>query len=586
MRVLSVSLDAFPRVLSDTKQATLLSLSDDLRTLLSGMRDFNQNRRHVRRLWASVGRLLRFAEESAKGNSELPSQTNGRSRSQGEVLTEVMGATDYSVRAGESSTYRGIDVVTDHIVTKVGGATGELRRHLRLLRLADAAILIGTVLWGCWLIGSQQQVAGALPALNYLTMSVIVTAGWLIALHLQEVYNPRITGNGLDEFSRVVKATVGFAAMATVLCFLLHVFLSRAFLGFTFAVGLGALLASHVVSHVLIRRAWRRGQMIGRVLAVGTADDVRHLMMELGRGQTGYEVVGAIVPNDFGRSGLDVPVIDDIDQVHSASQLLRAQHVFILDGAGSVSDLRRISWALEGTDASLAVVPRFTDVAGSRVTTRAVAGLPLLELALPRFTGGQAVAKRAVDIVLASLVVLLSAPLWMAVAAAVKFGDGGPAFFSQSRVGLRGREFKCLKFRTMTVGAAAPMSAEEWQAQGNRGIYKVRGDSRVTRVGAVLRRYSIDELPQIFNVLKGDMSLVGPRPQQPVEVAQYKEGMERRLLVRPGMTGLWQVSGRADLSVDDSRRLDLFYVDNWSVTSDLVLMAKTVRAVVGGKGAY
>lgn len=195
-------------------------------------------------------------------------------------------------------------------------------------------------------------------------------------------------------------------------------------------------------------------------------------------------------------------------------------------------------------------------------------------------------AKRTWDSIGSAFLLLLAAPIMGLVALAIKLEDGGPVLFRQARVGLKGEEFACLKFRSMCTDAEARLAALMAQNEGAGPLFKMTHDPRITRVGRFIRRFSLDELPQLWNALRGDMSLVGPRPALPTEVAQYDSGTRRRLDVRPGLTGLWQVSGRSNLSWDETVRLDLYYVDNWSVVQDLMILAKTAKAVLGSSGAY
>jgi exopolysaccharide biosynthesis polyprenyl glycosylphosphotransferase len=248
--------------------------------------------------------------------------------------------------------------------------------------------------------------------------------------------------------------------------------------------------------------------------------------------------------------------------------------------------LRRLAWDLEKTGTDLCVAPALLDVAGPRTTIRPVAGLPLLHMDHPEFCGARRAAKSAFDKVLALLSLVLAAPLLVLLALIIRLDDGGPALFRQTRVGKDGRQFSVYKFRTMVADAEARRLALAAENQQQGPLFKIRNDPRITRVGRWLRRWSLDELPQLVNVLNGEMSLVGPRPALPEEAAMYGDHVRRRLAVKPGMTGLWQVNGRSDLSWDESVRLDLRYVENWSFLLDLQILWKTCAAVVRGSGAY
>ena len=234
----------------------------------------------------------------------------------------------------------------------------------------------------------------------------------------------------------------------------------------------------------------------------------------------------------------------------------------------------------------MVVAPALTDVAGPRIHITPVAGLPLLHVEEPEFTGVRRLFKSVSDRVLALLLYLLLSPLLVLIAIAVRVSSRGPALFRQERVGQDGQTFGLLKFRSMYVDAEARLAALQGSNEASGLLFKMRADPRVTPVGRWLRRYSLDELPQLWNVVRGDMALVGPRPPLPSEVAAYESHVRRRLLVRPGITGLWQVSGRSDLSWDDAVRLDLYYVENWSPALDAMILWKTLFAVVRGKGAY
>jgi exopolysaccharide biosynthesis polyprenyl glycosylphosphotransferase len=249
--------------------------------------------------------------------------------------------------------------------------------------------------------------------------------------------------------------------------------------------------------------------------------------------------------------------------------------------------LRRLAWALEGAGVDLLVAPALTDVAGPRVNVRPVSGLPLLQIAEPEFTGMRRLLKGAVDVTGSAVLLLLLAPAFLLLGLVVRFSSPGPVFFRQVRIGRDGKPFTMYKFRSMYADAEDRLA--EVRALNDHGsdgvLFKLTDDPRVTPIGRLLRRYSLDEFPQLINVLRGQMSLVGPRPPLPTEVAQYERDVHRRLLVKPGMTGLWQVSGRADLSWEETVRLDLYYVENWSVALDAEILWKTARAVLKGAGA-
>ena len=280
-------------------------------------------------------------------------------------------------------------------------------------------------------------------------------------------------------------------------------------------------------------------------------------------------------------------MLGDLDEVADVVSRYEVDTVAVLpcpelDGPA----LRRLGWDLEKTAAELLLAPAVTEIVGTRVQIRPVSGLPLLHMERPELTGIRRLTKELFDRTAAAFGVLFLLPVLLGVALAVRATSRGPVFFRQERVGRDGRTFSMLKFRSMVVGADRLVEQLAADSDGNGVLFKKKDDPRITRVGKFMRRYSLDELPQLLNVLRGEMSLVGPRPPLPTEVERYGFDMHRRFLVKPGLTGLWQVSGRSDLSWDDSVRIDVRYVENWSLTFDFMILWKTVGAVLRGSGAY
>ncbi|MFK0258925.1 sugar transferase [Streptomyces sp. NPDC090445] len=369
---------------------------------------------------------------------------------------------------------------------------------------------------------------------------------------------------------------------------------------------LGALLpallitvACHKLTYRHLSAARREAQAVSRVVVIGepaAADSViSHLAA---RTDHPYVVVG-VVPVGSGPVDSGVPVAGRLDARASEAPAtdatavlgaVRSHHadlVLVAPGARIAGErLRRIAWALHDAGLELAVFPGLVEVSVKRLETLSAGGLAVLRVAPPVNRGVQPVLKSLLDRAGAGLGLLLLSPLFLGIVLAIRLGSRGPAFYRQERIGRDGVPFTMWKFRTMVVDADR-LKAELSGANENDGLmFKIRRDPRVTRAGRLLRRTSLDELPQLLNVLTGQMSLVGPRPPLPEEVARYDEVELRRLTVRPGMTGLWQISGRSDLSWDETIQLDLQYVDNWSFTSDVDVMGRTLRAVVDGRGAY
>jgi exopolysaccharide biosynthesis polyprenyl glycosylphosphotransferase len=339
-----------------------------------------------------------------------------------------------------------------------------------------------------------------------------------------------------------------------------------------------------------LRRLRARGRCTKRVVVAGRGGAVLELAARLRRQHyAGMDVVAmCVTAGDRARvSGIaDVPV-GGLDDVVGLAAELGADTIAVTSASETAAQyLRQLSWQLEGSGVELLVAPGLIEVAGPRLHIRPFEGLPLLSVEQPRFEGWQRVVKGGVDRCVAVLALLVLAPVLLGIALAVRLTSPGPVLYRQERVGLNGQTFTMLKFRSMVVDADRQLDALRDANISDGLLFKLRVDPRVTPVGRWLRRLSLDELPQLFNVLGGSMSLVGPRPPLPGEVARYDSSVSRRLLVKPGLTGLWQISGRSDLSWDESVRLDLRYVENWSLATDLLILAKTVRAVLSSSGAY
>lgn len=465
------------------------------------------------------------------------------------------------------------------------------RAYLRAIVVLDATILGLAVLGGYFArFGGDEPRGSEIP---YVVVAPALVLAWLLSLKVLRCYDDRVLGYGADEYRRVTSASLRLAGAVAITGYIADVGVSRGFLGISFAVGTIGLVIARFGARKHLHRSRVRGRgWSRRVLVVGDAAHVLELVHTLRREPyAGYQVVGACIPDALlapvpQRLG-DVPVVGSFRGIFDAVNSSNVDTVAVTaSGELTAARLRRLGWQLEGTGVDLVLAPALTDVAGPRIHTRPVAGLPLIHVEAPEFRGLRKVVKGLVDRSLALAALTLALPVLALLALAIKLDSRGPVLFRQTRVGQGGNEFDVYKFRTMVVNADALLAELSTRNETDGLLFKMRADPRVTRVGRILRKWSLDELPQLVNVLLGQMSLVGPRPPLPAEVARYDGDVARRLLVKPGMTGLWQVSGRSDLSWEDGIRLDLYYVENWSLAADLTIMWKTFGAVVNGRGAY
>jgi exopolysaccharide biosynthesis polyprenyl glycosylphosphotransferase len=434
---------------------------------------------------------------------------------------------------------------------------------------------------------------GTAPSERFpLFVMLLFSFAWILALVCGHAYDSRLLFVGNDEYQSVFRASIGLAAAISIAAFLTDSPHARLYVLLAIPLTLFATVGIRFALRQSLHASWSRGERLRRVVVVGHEPAVAQMSRQLRRERYhGYGVVGVCLPSSAAvhhaipRDGAP-PVYGTFDDVASAVRRAGADSVLVLscpelDGAR----LRRLAWQLENDDIDLIVASTLVDVAGDRTTVRPVDGLPLLHVEHPELRGTRRVVKEVFDRVAALLGLIAIAPVLLIIAALIRAG-GGPALFRQVRVGRDGREFKIFKFRTMYVDAEARLAELMDLNEQDGALFKMRNDPRITPVGRWLRRFSLDELPQLINVVLGDMSLVGPRPPLPAEVAVYPADMRRRLVVKPGMTGLWQVSGRSDLSWEESIRLDLRYVENWSLTMDLVILARTISAVARISGAY
>ena len=469
-------------------------------------------------------------------------------------------------------------------------------RSSRLLGIVDAFVVVWAVV-GAFIIrfGVEPDFVVAGQELTYVWLSAALAIIWWIMLGAWNSRQSRILGSGADEYKRVAAASLWLFGIVAIVSYVLRFDTARGYVGLALPVGLiGLLLGRWLIrQHLSIKR--RQGRNMSRLLLLGGPGAVSHLAASFHRAKNaGYLPVAAYMPgieNSLqveSESGLRIVGNKaDAQSIVTAIEECGADAVAVSAGVQlHPQTLRHLGWELASRNIGLIMAPALTDVAGPRIHTQQVAGLPLIHVTTPTLEGGQRVAKRLFDILVSGVLILIAAPAMAVAAVLIKLDSAGPVLFRQERVGIEGERFRMLKFRSMVVDAEARLKELENKNEGSGPLFKMKNDPRITRVGGFLRRFSIDELPQLFNVLRGSMSLVGPRPPLPREVEAYESDVRRRLLVKPGVTGLWQVSGRSNLSWQDSVRLDLYYVENWSLAGDLVIILRTVRAVFHSTGAY
>ena len=424
---------------------------------------------------------------------------------------------------------------------------------------------------------------------EYAALSAVFPFLWVLVLGISGAYDDRYIGTSSDEFRKVLNAGVSLTAGLAILSYAFDTKLSRAYLLLT----MPSVTILTLIARYLMRKRLHRKRALGRcmatVLAVGPELAMADLVTELRRdSHHGLTVVAACLTGaSDNRTVAGIPVVGGLSDVASAVCRCGVDTVAVLscneiDGV----TLRKLAWELEKTGTDLCVAPALLDVAGPRTTIRPIAGLTLLHVDHPQLSGPRQVLKGIFDRVVAGIALVLLSPLFAALAVAIRLSDNGPVLFTQPRAGKQGRIFEIYKFRTMVVDAEQRRAELRANVESDSVLFKMRRDPRVTALGARLRKWSVDELPQLINVIRGEMSLVGPRPHPLDEAARYADHVRRRLVVKPGLTGLWQVSGRSDLSWEESVRLDLRYVENWSFALDLQILWKTFSVILRGSGAY
>ncbi|MCU1515612.1 MAG: glycosyl transferase involved in lipopolysaccharide synthesis [Pseudarthrobacter sp.] len=471
-------------------------------------------------------------------------------------------------------------------------ASAWISTHINLLRVTDSLLVIGAVFAGYML-----STAGVFMSAGGDDRKVFAAAAvallWLAALEIYRTRDAKVLGVGADEYKRVASATLRIFGLLAIVAVVFSVHVGTEFVTLSLPLGLVALTGNRWAFRRRLRTEKARGRHLSRAIVVGEPEDVRYVVQQVAR-KSGpvYEILGVCLPGarrgaSFRVDGTHVPVLSSTDDIARTARTTDADSVIVAGPLpGGNRFITELGWKLEESAAEMVLAATLTNVAGPRIHWRPVEGLPLMHVDIPQYSGAKHVLKRVMDTAMALGALLMLAPVLLVLALVVRLDSPGPVFFRQERVGKDGKVFGMFKFRSMVVDAEARLAALGQQNEGAGLLFKLRDDPRVTRCGRWMRKYSLDELPQLWNVVLGDMSMVGPRPPLGREVSGYEHHTHRRLLIKPGITGLWQINGRSDLSWDEAVRLDLYYVENWSIAGDLLILWRTFRAVVQPSGAY
>lgn len=467
----------------------------------------------------------------------------------------------------------------------------------RFLGLVDGICIIGAMVaaqLSRFGLDSSPSLDGTVSTSYWLVTALLCIVWWLV-LQIWGSRDPKIFGTGTEEYKRVASASLYFFGSIAVVSYALNIPTARGYIGVALPLGIVLLLAARWFCRGRLVRHRKNDRFTRRLMLIGSPAAVEHLHKSLvSEPGAGYLPVAAILPgyrmsSPSGRE-LALPIASvgtELSQVLDAIETHDVDAIAISAGSAlKPRIIRQLGWELQERKISMIMAPALTDIAGPRIHTQPIAGLPLIHVSTPELEGWQAFTKRVFDCVGAALALVVLSPVFLVVALLIKKDSPGPVFFHQERIGRNGVPFRMHKFRSMVVDAEDLLKDLQKVSEGNGVLFKLKDDPRITKIGAFIRRYSIDELPQLWNVVCGEMSMVGPRPPLKSEVDTYEEYVLRRLKVKPGLTGLWQVSGRSDLSWDDSVRLDLYYVENWSLMQDLIILFRTAKAVFGKDGAY
>ncbi|MGO4105387.1 sugar transferase [Leifsonia sp. YAF41] len=467
------------------------------------------------------------------------------------------------------------------------------KRYRARLQFTDISIIMIAVSLALIVrFGGASTVTPSSLHVEYWSISVLIIAAWIVALGAFHTRDSRVIGVGAAEYRQVMNASALAFGLLAIGFLVFQVEIARGYFMLALPLGMVGLLLERWLWRKWLLRQRRFGHYLARAIVVGNREDVEYVVGQIDdKSGAAYYVVGVALESDQPETitvgGHCVPIVSDFEHVAAAAATLGVDTVVVAgQPQGGSQFIRNLGWDLESTSAELVLSSRLTDIAGPRIHFRPVEGLPLIHVEIPHFDGAKHALKRFVDVVLSATALLVFAPLLLLIALLIKLDSPGPVLFRQERCGRGGRTFRILKFRSMVATAEDDLAGLLDQNEASGVLFKLRNDPRVTRVGRVLRKYSLDELPQIWNILVGQMSVVGPRPPLPAEVLSYETHVHRRLYIKPGLTGMWQVNGRSNLSWEDSVRLDLYYVENWSLAGDLMIIWRTVKTVIRPVGAY
>jgi exopolysaccharide biosynthesis polyprenyl glycosylphosphotransferase len=485
--------------------------------------------------------------------------------------------------------------VPPRLGTEVGGtrAPNWTRHYVVALLIADLAAALTATL-ACWALrptSDRTSVTVLSWHVHYWLLALITPPIWLCALAVGGAYRRRRASQGLGDYRLPAVTALRLAGFISILAFAFHISLSRLFVVVYFPVLLAASLLLRRACRQVLSALRRHGHALRRMLLVGDETCVAKFANYIVRSPTReYRLIGACIPGGkswVGAGTSRVSVVGQPDDVVMVAQARDVDTVLIVGHPHlERTNLQEIAWRIERSGRNLLIGPDVVDLAGPRISVAAIGGLPLLHIGDPLIGVHRHTIKACYERVFALLLLILLVPVGIGVALAIMIDSGRPIFYRQLRVGFKGRPFTILKFRSMDRGAEAEQARLNDSNDHDGVLFKMRTDPRVTRVGKWLRRYSIDELPQLLNILKGDMVLIGPRPCLPSEATKFEEAAQRRFLARPGLTGLWQVSGRSDIPWEEAVRLDLYYVENWSPWMDLMIAWRTVKVLMTGSGGY